>query len=115
MTADVDVQSYRPLLDPQAVIRLRRRLDDLRLPAGDGGWRQGVPADWLQELLGDWRSFDVDALQARLDAMTHVRVDIDGQVVHGDVDRPRCKILLVVVVARRGGAPPRRAPLSCAG
>ena len=76
MAGDVEVQPYRPVLDPQAVRLLRARLADSRVSAVDGDWRQGVPAGWLRELLDDWRRFDPDALQARLDAMTHVRADI---------------------------------------
>lgn len=86
MSAGVDVEPYRPLLDVEAVAGLRRRLTDVRLPpsAGDG-WARGVPTEWLQELLLDWRRFDVGALQDRLDAMTHVQADIDGQTVHAVV------------------------------
>lgn len=41
-----------------------------------------MPGDWLVDLLQDWRSFDVAAAQDRLDALTHLRAEVDGQVVH---------------------------------
>ncbi len=85
MAGDVEVQPYRPVLDPDTVEHLRARLNDSRVSAADGDWRQGVPASWLREVLDDWRAFDVDAFQERLDAMTHVRADIGGQVVHAIV------------------------------
>lgn len=44
-----------------------------------------MPGGWLRELLADWRRFDVDALQDRLDALTHVRADVDGQALHAVV------------------------------
>lgn len=85
VTGDLEVQRFRPTLDPKAVAQLRTRLDDLRLATAPSGWEQGVPAGWLRELLREWRGFDIDALQHRLDAMTHVRASVDGQVVHAVV------------------------------
>ena len=82
MAGDVQAQPYRPVLDPDAARRLRARLDDARLSGAGRDWSQGVPGDWLAELLDDWRRFDVEALQARFDAMTHVRVSIGAQLVH---------------------------------
>ena len=85
MARGIEVQPYRPVLVPEALTSLRTRIADVRLPRIDGGWQHGVPTGWLRELLDDWHSFDVDALQARLDAMTHIRADIDGHVVHAVV------------------------------
>lgn len=90
------MQSYRPVLDAAAVTDLKDRLRRARLPAEAGaGWEQGVPADWLRELLADWLRFDADALQDRLDATAHVRTDVDGQLLHA-----------VVVPGARSGALP---------
>jgi pimeloyl-ACP methyl ester carboxylesterase len=83
MAAHVEVTPYRPVLDAEAVGELRDRLARPRLSrpvASD--WSQGVPVDWLRELLADWRGFDFDRLQDRLDALTHVRADLDGQTLH---------------------------------
>lgn len=86
MTAEVDVRDYRPLLDRAAVAELHSRLATVRLPPDSGtGWPQGVPVGWLDKLLADWRRFDADALQDRLDAMTHVRAEVDGQLLHAVV------------------------------
>lgn len=52
------------------------------LPADGGTWERGVPADWLARLIGDWRSFDPLALQARLDRLTHLRAEVGGLAVH---------------------------------
>jgi pimeloyl-ACP methyl ester carboxylesterase len=60
-----------------------------------GDWRHGVSLDWLGELLDDWRRFDVEGLQSRLDAMTHVQAEVDGQLVHA-----------VLAPATRAGASP---------
>lgn len=82
MVSGVNVQPWRPVLDPEAVRRLRARLAETAVSTGNGDWQRGVPASWLHELLLEWRRHDPDAFQARLDAMTHVRADVDGQVVH---------------------------------
>ena len=80
---NVDVRPYRPVLDAEVIEQLRARLDRVRLPAATStDWRYGVPVDFLAELISDWRRFDVDELQDRLDATTHVRADVDGQLVH---------------------------------
>ena len=83
----VEVQSYRPVLGREVVADLHDRLDRVRLPASEGGgsWGQGVPVGWLRELLADWRRLGVDVVQDRLDATTHVRADVRGQVAHAVV------------------------------
>jgi len=62
-------------------LRLRlsrwRRAPDLR-----SGWERGAPNSWIADLLADWQRFDVDALQARLNALTHYRVHVEDQEVH---------------------------------
>ena len=37
---------------------------------------------WLRDLLEDWRGFDFDALQDRLDGSVHLRAEVDGQSLH---------------------------------
>lgn len=62
---------------------LRQRLARTLLPPDLGsGWERGVPGEWLRELLSDWRAFDTDALQHRLDALSQLRVDVAGQALH---------------------------------
>nr|WP_231946646.1 epoxide hydrolase family protein [Auraticoccus monumenti] len=71
------------LLDRQRLSELRTRLARPRLPAALGdGEDQGVPRTWLGELLADWRAFDTDVLQDRLDAMTHLQARVGRHRVH---------------------------------
>ena len=95
MTATVEVESFRPVLDAVAVADLRGRLSTARRPPAGSDWGQGVPADWLDELLADWSRFDVEGLQNRLDALAHVRAHVDGQLLHA-----------VVAAGTRPAAPP---------
>jgi pimeloyl-ACP methyl ester carboxylesterase len=85
MTGRVEVQPFRPVLGPRALQSLRLRLADSHLTDMGDDWRQGVPSSWLRELLDDWRSFAASALQDRLDAMTHVLANVDGQSLHAVV------------------------------
>ncbi|WNV87304.1 alpha/beta fold hydrolase [Umezawaea sp. Da 62-37] len=83
MNGDVTTEPVRALLDTDALDRLRDRLAGARLPAADtGGWERGVPSDWLAELVADWKSFDTAGFQSRLDGLTHLRADVDGQSLH---------------------------------
>lgn len=69
--------------DRGALHELRQRLVHARVPAlGLDTWEQGVPRAWLHELLDDWRSFDNDGLQRRLDELTHLRLQVDGHSLH---------------------------------
>lgn len=69
--------------EPGTIEDLRLRLDHIRKPPDLGpGWERGVPGSWLVALLDDWRQFDVDALQTRLDRLTHHRTQIGDQQLH---------------------------------
>jgi pimeloyl-ACP methyl ester carboxylesterase len=77
------VEPVRPELGRDALADLARRLDTVRLPLQeDGSWQRGVPGDWLADLIDGWRAFDPRRLQARLDELTHLRVEVDGISVH---------------------------------
>ena len=79
----VTVREVRVELGREAVVDLRERLARTRFAAaGDETWVRGVPRGWLQQLVEDWYAFDFDALQDRLDAMTHLRAEVSGQAVH---------------------------------
>jgi hypothetical protein len=68
-----------------AIEDLRRRLSHSRAPSDLGqSWERGTPHSWVAELLDDWRRFDVDALQSRLDTLTHYRAQaqVEDQDVH---------------------------------
>lgn len=77
------VQPLRAMLDHGQLRDLQERLARTRWPGVSvDGWNAGVPEVWLRELVAAWLSFDLAAFQDRLDALTHLSVDIDGQVVH---------------------------------
>jgi pimeloyl-ACP methyl ester carboxylesterase len=79
----VVISEDRVVLDPQALRVLRERLARPSLPpALLDGWEQGVPREWLRELLEDWRTYDTDGLQYRLDGLTHLRARIGDHAVH---------------------------------
>jgi Epoxide hydrolase N terminus len=76
-------EPVRVVLDRVALEDLSRRLRATRLaPDADGTWARGTPGDWLTELVADWQAFDPLDLQARLDRLTHLRVEVDGIAVH---------------------------------
>ena len=77
------VVEERPQLPADALRELSRRLDGYRSSVDLGAsWDRGVPADWLDVLLADWRVFDTDALQRRLDALPQRRAEIGGYALH---------------------------------
>jgi hypothetical protein len=70
----VRVTEERYQLDADALRELSRRLDGYRKATHLGAsWDRGVPGDWLDALLRDWRRFDTDAFQLRLDALRQER------------------------------------------
>jgi pimeloyl-ACP methyl ester carboxylesterase len=80
---EVRVTEERFVLAPSALRDLNARLGRTLLPPEPGwGWAQGVPGDWLRVLLEDWRAFDADALQRRLDELRQLRVEVDGLALH---------------------------------
>lgn len=77
------VTDHRFELDADAVGELHRRLGDRRQAADLGpGWERGVPRAWLDTLLRDWRDFDTEAFQTRLDGLRQQSVEIAGQKLH---------------------------------
>jgi pimeloyl-ACP methyl ester carboxylesterase len=64
---------------------LRNRLVQTRLPdqiAGDG-WEDGIPIDYLRELVRYWRdTYDWRAEEAHLNTFAQFRTRIDGQSIH---------------------------------
>jgi pimeloyl-ACP methyl ester carboxylesterase len=76
-------EPVRVALDNAALEDLARRLRTARVtPDPDGTWARGTPGGWLAELVADWRDFDPLALQARLDQLAHLRVEVNGVAVH---------------------------------
>jgi epoxide hydrolase len=79
----VRVPEERVVLDGAGLRELRERLARTRLSAfRNDGWDRGVPQGWLLDLLEDWRAFDFGAMQDRLDGLTHLRAEVDGQSLH---------------------------------
>jgi pimeloyl-ACP methyl ester carboxylesterase len=80
----VSAEPFRPRLDQHSVRDLQQRLLHARVAASDddAGWQRGVPGPWLADLLAEWRAFDVSRFQARLDGLTHLRADLEGQLIH---------------------------------
>ena len=77
------LNQIRVVVDDDAVAELRARLGRTRLaPALGTGWDRGAPRAWLEELLDDWRDFDVPGFQAQLDELPHFHTVLDGQLVH---------------------------------
>jgi pimeloyl-ACP methyl ester carboxylesterase len=80
---DVHINEERFVLSSEGLEDLRERLARTRLaPDLGSGWERGVPGEWLGALLEDWRAFDVEAFQRRLDGLTQLRADVDGQILH---------------------------------
>jgi hypothetical protein len=80
---EVAVVDEHPRLDAAALRELSRRLESYGRCVDLGAdWTRGVPGQWLDELLADWRDFDVHAFQRRLDALDHRRAETAGHAVH---------------------------------
>ncbi|HEY5361030.1 MAG TPA: epoxide hydrolase [Streptosporangiaceae bacterium] len=84
MSSAPAVEPFVPAFGGEVLKDLQERLSRSRRPASeaDDGWERGVPGRWLDELLADWQAFDATRFQARLDGLSHLRADLDGQVVH---------------------------------
>ncbi len=77
------VTEERCRLAADALLELSGRLEGYRRSTDLGaGWERGMPGDWLEALLEDWRVFDTDALQLRLDALPQQRAQIAGRELH---------------------------------
>jgi pimeloyl-ACP methyl ester carboxylesterase len=79
----VHASEQRFVLDGQALDDLASRLIRTRLPTALGtGWERGVPRSWLHDLIDDWRGFDPDDLQRRLDGLRQFRAVVEGRPIH---------------------------------
>src|SRR4030095_1980891 len=71
---------------PQSALDdLKRRLAQVRWPEGEtvADWSQGVPLTKLRALVDYWRSsYDWRRFEARLNALTQYRTEIDGLNIH---------------------------------
>ena len=79
----VRVSAERFVLPSVAVEELRARLLRVEMPPRPRlGLGARGPSNWFGALLEDWREFDANALQRRLDGFHHFRADVDGQTLH---------------------------------
>lgn len=79
----IDVISTSMKLDEAELDDLAVRLARTRLADSDtSGWERGTPSSWLAELVADWKAFDPVHLQATLDRLSHVKVNLNGLWVH---------------------------------
>jgi pimeloyl-ACP methyl ester carboxylesterase len=77
------VVEERCRLAADALLELSGRLEGYRRSTDLGaGWERGMPVDWLDALLEDWRVFDTDALQLRLDTLPQQRAEVAGRELH---------------------------------
>ncbi|HYM31266.1 MAG TPA: epoxide hydrolase, partial [Candidatus Cybelea sp.] len=89
---------FRIEISDVAIADLKRRLARARWPnePAEGGWRLGTNLDYLRKLVSHWaEAYDWRQHEARLNALPHRTVEIDGQVIHfihvqgsGGVPRP---------------------------
>jgi pimeloyl-ACP methyl ester carboxylesterase len=81
--SDLSIEEAPVGFEDGVIEDLRLRLSRSRRAAELGeGWERGTPDAWLTELLDDWSRFDVDALRARLDALTHYQAHVGDQQLH---------------------------------
>ena len=85
MTTASEIRPFRIDIPDRDLEDLRERLAGTRWPdeLPGGGWRRGVPLDYLRQLADYWRAgFDWRAQEARLNALPQFTTEIDGQTVH---------------------------------
>jgi pimeloyl-ACP methyl ester carboxylesterase len=79
------IENFEIRVDDEVLDDLHHRLANTRYPdqIEGTGWEYGIPVDYLRDLVGYWQdTFDWRAQEARLNALTHCRTDIDGQSIH---------------------------------
>jgi pimeloyl-ACP methyl ester carboxylesterase len=85
VTTASEIRPFRIDIPDRDLEDLRERLAGTRWPdeLPGGGWRRGVPLDYLRQLADYWRAgFDWRAQEARLNALPQFTTEIDGQTVH---------------------------------
>jgi hypothetical protein len=85
VTTASEIRPFRIDIPDRDLEDLRERLAGTRWPdeLPGGGWRRGVPLDYLRQLADYWRAgFDWRAQEARLNALPQFTPEIDGQTVH---------------------------------
>jgi pimeloyl-ACP methyl ester carboxylesterase len=84
-TAAATIEPFRVAIPDSALDDLQERLRRVRWPdaATADGWTQGVPLDYLRELVGYWgERYDWRPRERRLNSFPQFRVRIDGLAIH---------------------------------
>jgi pimeloyl-ACP methyl ester carboxylesterase len=80
------VEPFRLTVPDVVLDDLRGRLRRTRWPDREttaGSWAQGVPLDWLRDLVEHWSTtYDWRPTEARLAALPQLRVEVDGLGIH---------------------------------
>src|SRR5690349_2145952 len=90
-TATKDVTPFKVHVPQEALNDLRRRLASTRWPEREtvGDWSQGVPLQKAQALVAYWRDkYDWRRFEARINAFSQYRTQIDGVGIHLLTVRP---------------------------
>jgi epoxide hydrolase len=85
MTTANEIRPFRIDVPDSDLDDLRERLARTRWPdeLPGGGWRRGVPLDYLRQLADYWGTgFDWRAQEARLNAVAQFTTEVDGQTIH---------------------------------
>jgi hypothetical protein len=83
--ADDSIRPFRVNIPEEALVDLRRRLAETRLPEKEtvSDYSQGVPLKTVQQLLGHWQTdYDWRKVEARLNAVPNFTTEIDGLDIH---------------------------------
>src|SRR5437773_1298164 len=85
MSTDTGIRPFRIEIPSTELDDLKDRLARSRWPdeIPDGDWSRGVPADYLKDLVGYWRTtFDWRSHEARLNDLDQFTTEIDSQRIH---------------------------------
>lgn len=77
------VERFSFKFDPLSITRLFRRLEDHQaIDSNDETWYRGTPSSWLDQLVADWKDFDVPALERSISEFEHFQVQVDLTSIH---------------------------------
>jgi pimeloyl-ACP methyl ester carboxylesterase len=85
MSSETEIRSFRVDMPDEAIADLRQRIADTRWPTRElvADRSQGVQLATLAELARYWAAeYDWRACEARLNALTQCKTEIDGQDIH---------------------------------
>jgi hypothetical protein len=80
-----EITPHRPVVPEHEIDDLRERLSRARLPEPETapGWAQGIPLDYLTELIRHWRDeYDWRRVECELASRGQSRTVVDGLGIH---------------------------------